>query len=99
LDVLHDNGCNRASHWITAPPDGKQIRKESSMWTDAITTASFNLRGDRSTEITVKLLEVELKDSDILEWVVDNFQPEDVFSLDTLRDWARADGFVEGEED
>lgn len=69
------------------------------MWTDAITDAKFDIKGDWSTKVTIEVDEVELEDSDILEWVEENFQPEDVFSLDTLRDWARADGFVEGEEE
>ena len=33
------------------------------------------------------------------EYIAENFPPEDVYSEDQLRDWARENGFVEKEEE
>jgi hypothetical protein len=34
----------------------------------------------------------------VLDYIAENFNPEDVFDPDVLRDWALANDFVEKEE-
>jgi len=36
---------------------------------------------------------------DIIDWIVDNILPEDVFGIETLEEWARDAGWTEPEEE
>jgi len=54
-------------------------------------------REDKDFEVLVKE-RIDLGDATwVIEWVYDNFQPEDIFGRDTLETWALDNGFVEGE--
>ncbi len=65
-------------------------------WEDeALAGELMNLIGDN---ITVEVTALTVDASRVLDYIAENFNPEDVFDPDVLRDWALANDFVEKEE-
>ena len=43
----------------------------------------------------MEVCEIEVEDSSVVEYVAENYRPEEVFPKTELQDWALDNGFVE----
>lgn len=49
-------------------------------------------------EIIPRLQVVQIEDSTIIEYILENFNPADVFAKEQLQQWAENDGYIKGEK-
>lgn len=52
----------------------------------------------KTTELFEKLLSMSPRPDDVIEWVKNNLNPEDVFSTTQLDKWAESEGYVKQTE-